>query len=95
MTTKSRRGRPSRAEAMARSLQGLDVENCDPVLVLKLIACSDAAPAAARVSACRQLLQLQAVDVTAYLEKPVTGQERAAQSINDRAVAAMNGRRPN
>ena len=49
-------GRPSRAEASRKSLLGIDLTACDPWLILATIASDASAPAAARVAACKALI---------------------------------------
>jgi hypothetical protein len=51
----TRRGRPSRAEASAKALRGVDVSACDPLDVLREIAADRSAPASARVAAAKEL----------------------------------------
>jgi hypothetical protein len=61
MTRNTRpRGRPKRAEATAKALEGFDPADVDPRLVLLKIAADTSAPATARVAACRALLQQNA-----------------------------------
>jgi hypothetical protein len=52
------RGRPSRAEASAKALRGVDVSSVDPLDVLREIAADTSAPASARVSAAKELLAI-------------------------------------
>jgi hypothetical protein len=59
-----RRGRPTRAEASKKALEalqaaGIDVTDIDPRVILRAIACDPSAPASARVSACRKLIDDQ------------------------------------
>src|SRR5262249_13121948 len=54
---KRKGGRPSRAEASAKALRGLDLTAIDPVSILRAIAADLSAPASARVAACRALLE--------------------------------------
>jgi hypothetical protein len=59
-----RRGRPNRAEASAKAMAalaaaGIDIGDCDPRTILRAIACDPSAPASARVSACRKLIDDQ------------------------------------
>jgi hypothetical protein len=56
--SKPKGGRPSRAQASAKALAGVDLANVDPVAVLRSIAGDTSAPASARVSAARTLLGL-------------------------------------
>ena len=55
---KRKGGRPSRAEASARALLGVDLTTCDPVAILREIALDRSMPGSTRVSACRTLLGL-------------------------------------
>jgi hypothetical protein len=56
--SKSKGGRPSRAEASAKALLGVDLTTVDPVAILRAIAADRSAPASARVSAAKALLTL-------------------------------------
>jgi hypothetical protein len=56
--SKPRGGRPSRAEASARALLGVDLMTCDPVAILREIALDRSMPGSTRVSACKALLGL-------------------------------------
>lgn len=49
-------GRPSRAEASAKALVGVDLAAINPREILLTIAANTSAPATARVQACRALL---------------------------------------
>ena len=49
-------GRPSRAQASAKALLGVDLAAVDPVAILRAIAADRSSPASARVAACRALL---------------------------------------
>jgi hypothetical protein len=76
----NRRGRPTRAQVSAKVLAGLDVSKVDPWLILATIASDPSAPAAARVAACRVLIDNERSD----------GDDAAGGShINARAVAMM------
>jgi hypothetical protein len=75
-----RRGRPTRAEASARATDalaaaGIDVADVDPRLILKAIAADVSAPASARVSACRKLID----DET----------DREIREANNRSIAGI------
>jgi hypothetical protein len=59
---KRKGGRPSRAEASAKALRGLDLTAIDPVAILREIAADLSAPATARVAACKALLDVQDQD---------------------------------
>jgi hypothetical protein len=74
-------GRPSRAEASAKALLGIDLTAVDPMEILRAIAADRSAPASARVAACRALLGLQDQDPA----ENSGGDTR----INARAVAMM------
>ena len=56
---KPKGGRPSRAEASARALLGVDLAAIDPVAVLREIMADRSTPASARVSAAKALLELR------------------------------------
>ncbi|MCP3469820.1 hypothetical protein NLM33_05685 [Bradyrhizobium sp. CCGUVB1N3] len=56
-TAKRRRGRPTRQEASQAALTNVDVAAVDPMMVLKTIAGDPTAPATARVSAAKALLE--------------------------------------
>ena len=62
-------GRPSRAEASARALAGIDLSTVDPIAILRAIAADSSQPASARVSAAKALLgqgdQAPAMDAAA------------------------------
>jgi hypothetical protein len=51
-------GRPSRAEASAKALLGVDLTAIDPVAILREIAADRSMPGSTRVSACKALLAL-------------------------------------
>jgi hypothetical protein len=51
------RGRPTRAEASAKALAGVDVSAVDPLDVLRAVAADNSAPASARVAAARAILE--------------------------------------
>jgi hypothetical protein len=59
--TKLRRkgGRPSRVEASAKALLGVDLAAVDPVAVLREIALDRSQPGSTRVSAAKALLELR------------------------------------
>src|SRR5262245_16492778 len=76
---KRKGGRPSRAEASAKALRGVDLTAIDPVAILRAIAADLSSPA--RVAACKALLDVQDQDPA---ENPA-GDTR----INARAVARM------
>jgi hypothetical protein len=78
---KRKGGRPSRAEASAKALRGVDLAEIDPVAILREIAGDTSAPAGARVAAAKALLGAQDQDPA---EDP-GGDAR----INARAVALM------
>jgi hypothetical protein len=59
---KRKGGRPSRAEASAKALLGVDLAAVDPVAILRAIAADLSAPASARVAACRALIAARASD---------------------------------
>lgn len=52
----AKRGRPTRANASARALKGVDIDAVDPLIVLKQIASDTSAPASARLAAAKALL---------------------------------------
>ena len=72
-------GRPSREEASAKALLGVDLAAIDPVAVLREIMADRSTPASARVSAAKALLELRDQD-------PAEG---AGGDINARAIAMM------
>jgi hypothetical protein len=74
-------GRPSRAEASAKALLGVDLAACDPVAILRAIALDCSQPGSTRVAACKALLRVEDQDPA---EDP-GGDAR----INARAVALM------
>jgi hypothetical protein len=78
---KRKGGRPSRAEASAKALRGVDLAAVDPVAILREIAGDTSAPAGARVAAAKALLEVQDQDLAAG----PGGDTR----INARAVAMM------
>ena len=80
----NRRGRPTRAQISAKVLASVDLTKVDPWLILATIASDASAPAAARVAACRVLI-----------DNPDRGDGNAGGDtrINARAAAMM--RRPN
>jgi hypothetical protein len=49
-------GRPSRAEASAKALLGVDLTTVDPVAILRAIAADRSMPGSTRVAACKALL---------------------------------------
>jgi hypothetical protein len=66
-TDTPRRGRPTRAEAPAKALAGVDLSSVDPLDVLRAIAADESAPASARVSACRELRAAErAAEIAAF-----------------------------
>jgi hypothetical protein len=60
--SKSKGGRPSRAEASRRALLGVDLTTCDPVAILREIALDRSMPGSTRVAACRALIAARAPD---------------------------------
>jgi hypothetical protein len=60
--SKRKGGRPSRAEATAKALLGVDLTAIDPVAILRAIAADTSAPAGARVAAAKALLEVQDQD---------------------------------
>jgi hypothetical protein len=75
-----RRGRPTRAQVSAKVLAGIDPSKVDPWLILATIASDASAPAAARVSACRALIDN---------ERSEGDDAGGGSRINARAVAMM------
>jgi hypothetical protein len=55
-------GRPTRAEATAKALLGIDLAACDPVAILREIALDRSMPGSTRVAACRELRAVRAPD---------------------------------
>jgi hypothetical protein len=78
---KRKGGRPSRAEASAKALLGVDLTAVDPVAILRAIAADRSMPGSTRVAACRALLGVQNPD-------PAQGSGGDTR-INARAVAMM------
>jgi hypothetical protein len=79
--SKPKRGRPSRAEASAKALLGVDLAAVDPLAILRAIAADQSQPGSTRVAACRALLGMQ---------DPVPAQDPSGDTrINARAVAMM------
>jgi hypothetical protein len=76
----NRRGRPTRAQVSAKVLAGLDPSKVDPWMILRTIASDASAPAAARVSACRALIDN---------ERGEGDNAGGSSRINERAVALM------
>jgi hypothetical protein len=74
-----RPGRPSRAEASAKALLGVDLAAVDPMRILREIAADTSAPAGARVAAAKALLEVQDQD-------PAEG---PGARTNARAIARM------
>jgi hypothetical protein len=72
-------GRPSRAEASAKALLGVDLTAVDPVTILRQIAADQSQPGSTRVSAAKALLELR---------DPTEGSGGETQ-INARAAAMM------
>jgi hypothetical protein len=75
-----RRGRPTRAQVSAKVLAGIDPSKVDPWLILATIASDASAPAAARVAACRVLIDN---------ERSEGDDAGGGSRINARAVAMM------
>ena len=78
---KRKGGRPSRAEASAKALRGVDLAEIDPVAILREIAGDTSAPAGARVAAAKTLLEVQ--------DQDPAENARGDTRINARAVALM------
>ena len=74
-------GRPSRAEASAKALLGVDLTAVDPVAVLREIMADHSQPGSTRVAAARTLLGVKDQDAAA--------EDVPAGDINARAVAMM------
>ena len=81
--TKPRRrpGRPTRAEASAHALRGVNLDHVDPLRILRSIAADTSLPASARVAAARALL---AYDV---------GKAEESDLLIDRALVVLRGGR--
>jgi hypothetical protein len=71
-------GRPSRAEASAKALLGIDLTGVDPVAILRAIAADQSQPGSTRVAACRALLGVKDQDPA---EDSVAGSDVAARAI--------------
>jgi hypothetical protein len=74
-----RGGRPSRGEASAKALLGVDLAAVDPMRILREIAADTSAPAGARVAAAKALIEVQDQD-------PAEG---PGARTNARAIARM------
>ena len=57
---KRKGGRPSRAEASAKALLGVDLSACDPVAILREICLDRSQAGSTRVAACRALIAARA-----------------------------------
>jgi hypothetical protein len=81
--TRNRGGRPTRAQASAKALAGLEIDPAmvDPKTVLRQIMCDTSAPAAARVSAAKALLAVH--------ERGDGGEARYDADLNRRALTLM------
>jgi hypothetical protein len=81
--TRNRGGRPSRAQASAKALAGLEVDptTVDPKLILAQIMVDASAPAAARVSAAKALL--------ADRERGDGGEAHRDTDLNRRALSLL------
>ena len=85
---KRKGGRPSRAEASAKALLGVDLAVLDPVAILREIAADRSIPGATRVAACRALIAARAP--AGPDNSPVSGDavtERAQQLLAARRKA--------
>jgi hypothetical protein len=89
-TGKARRGRPTRAEASAKLLLGIDPNNIDPRAILAEIAADRSAPAAARVAACRALM-------VSVPKEPAGADREKMDAASSRAISLLSqlGGRPN
>jgi hypothetical protein len=90
---KRRRGRPTRAETIARALReiGVDPISIDPRRILASIAADESAPASARVAAARALLSAQ--NPTPTGDNAELAADRAA--LDRRALEILNRKRVN
>ena len=80
-----KRGRPSRREASAKALRGVNLAEIDPAGMLRAIAADASAPAAtARIAACRALLGQTP-------KKPAGDDEHDA--VTKLALQLLNGRK--
>jgi hypothetical protein len=73
-------GRPSRAEASAKALLGVDLGAINPVAILREIAADRSMPGSTRVAACRALLAQP---------DQAPAEDAGDTRINARAVAMM------
>jgi hypothetical protein len=81
--SKPKGGRPSRVEASAKALLGVDLTAVDPEAILREIAADRSMPGSTRVSACKALLGVQD-------PAPAPAQDPGGDTrINARAVAMM------
>ena len=81
----AKRGRPPRAEASSKALQGVDIDRVDPLRVLREIAGDSSAPAAARVAAAKALL--------AHSGQKQQGDGSELDRISQRALTLLKGGR--
>ena len=79
-TSPKRHGRPTRVQASAKALASVDPAKVDPWVILAAIASDASAAAAARVSACKAL-----IDNNRGAQEGAGSDSR----INERAVAMM------
>jgi hypothetical protein len=79
---KGKGGRPSRAEASAKALLGVDLAALDPVAVLREIMGDRSQPGSTRVAAARTLLGVRDED-------PAEDSAAAAGDVAERAIRLM------
>ena len=91
----ARGGRPTRAEALRRRIEliGVDPDMVDPLRVLAGIAIDETASAAARVAACRVLIQHSGRFIPVPSPQPDEEDEPKPRDVlTERALALMAGR---
>jgi len=81
-------GRPSRAEATAKALLGVDLTACDPVAILREIALDRSMPGSTRVAACRALIAAPGPP-----EGPEDASAAAGDAVSVRAQQLLAARR--
>jgi hypothetical protein len=84
-------GRPSRAEASAKALQGVNLAQVDPMAILRAIAADLSAPASARVSAAKALLERRDLAEAKQLRHGRAGPRPSKRALAQRAAATAGG----
>jgi hypothetical protein len=94
---RTRAGRPKRAAAASKALTalaGIDPDSVDLRRILAAIASDPAAPASARVAACRVLKDMPPKDDDAE-DHPAPANGAPADGLSQRAIDLLNRRRLN